>query len=123
MGNARLFKEYQRFVKDPPPFITAKVGFPVRVLLQPRESDILEWHYLISGPPDTVYSGGEYHGVLIFPKEYPFKPPGIKMITPNGTENSPSTQVEGDSQSIREFALAYPTTILIHGIQHGYSMA
>lgn len=31
------------------------------------------------GPPDSPYTGGEYHGVLLFPSEYPFKPPGIKV--------------------------------------------
>lgn len=31
------------------------------------------------GPPDSPYAGGEYHGVLLFPSEYPFKPPGIKV--------------------------------------------
>jgi hypothetical protein len=36
------------------------------------------------GPPDSPYDGGEYHGVLLFPPEYPFKPPGIKMFTPSG---------------------------------------
>jgi ubiquitin-protein ligase len=36
------------------------------------------------GPPDSPYAGGEYHGVLLFPSEYPFKPPGIKMYTPSG---------------------------------------
>lgn len=30
------------------------------------------------GPPDSPFAGGEYHGVLLFPSEYPFKPPGIK---------------------------------------------
>jgi ubiquitin-conjugating enzyme E2 J2 len=25
-----------------------------------------------------------YHGKVKFPEEYPFKPPGISMITPNG---------------------------------------
>jgi ubiquitin-conjugating enzyme E2 J2 len=25
-----------------------------------------------------------YHGKIKFPEEYPFKPPGISMITPNG---------------------------------------
>ena len=34
------------------------------------------------GPPDSPFSGGEYHGVLLFPPEYPFKPPGIKVCTP-----------------------------------------
>lgn len=28
--------------------------------------------------------GGFYHGKLIFPKDYPFRPPRIIMITPNG---------------------------------------
>ena len=32
---------------------------------------------------DCPYEGGYYHGTLTFPKEYPFKPPRIKMITPS----------------------------------------
>lgn len=28
--------------------------------------------------------GGYYHGKLVFPREFPFKPPSIYMITPNG---------------------------------------
>ncbi len=28
--------------------------------------------------------GGFYHGKLLFPSDYPFKPPRIIMITPNG---------------------------------------
>lgn len=47
-------------------------------------SDILEWFFLIEGPPDSVYAGGWYVGRLRFPPEYPFKPPGIMMMTPNG---------------------------------------
>lgn len=31
------------------------------------------------GPLDSPFAGGEYHGVLLFPSEYPFKPPGIKV--------------------------------------------
>jgi len=44
----------------------------------------LNWNYLIRGPADSPFEGGEYHGVLMFPPEYPFKPPGIKMLTPSG---------------------------------------
>ncbi|KAF8792760.1 Ubiquitin-conjugating enzyme E2 J2 like protein [Argiope bruennichi] len=29
-------------------------------------------------------NGGVYHGKLVFPGEFPFKPPSIYMITPNG---------------------------------------
>jgi len=28
--------------------------------------------------------GGYYHGKLVFPREFPFKPPSIYMITPSG---------------------------------------
>ena len=29
-------------------------------------------------------AGGVYHGKLLFPAAYPFKPPSILMLTPNG---------------------------------------
>ena len=49
-----------------------------------RPSNILEWHFVISGPKDSPYEGGQYHGKLVFPSEYPYKPPAIMMLTPNG---------------------------------------
>ncbi|XP_068098857.1 ubiquitin-conjugating enzyme E2 J2 isoform X2 [Hyperolius riggenbachi] len=54
--------------------------------LQPTVSDsnIGERHYVVRGPETTPYEGGYYHGKLIFPREFPFKPPSIYMITPNG---------------------------------------
>ncbi|CAG8455651.1 10676_t:CDS:2 [Ambispora gerdemannii] len=70
----RLTKEYIAFQKNPPPYLIAK----------PLDSNILEWHYVIRGPPDTPYHNGEYHGVLTFPSEYPYKPPAIRMTTPSG---------------------------------------
>lgn len=73
-ANKRLVKEYASIQENAPPYITAK----------PAENNLLEWHYLITGPPETPYEGGQYHGVLLFPSEYPFKPPAIKMITPSG---------------------------------------
>ncbi|DBB09106.1 TPA: hypothetical protein ACH3X3_007717 [Trebouxia sp. C0006] len=45
---------------------------------------MLEWHFLLEGPPDTPYAGGWYIGKLRFPPEYPFKPPAIMMLTPSG---------------------------------------
>jgi len=50
----------------------------------PHEKNILEWHYVIEGPKNSPYEGGVYHGVLRFPKEYPYKPPSILMFTRNG---------------------------------------
>ncbi|KAH3673674.1 hypothetical protein WICMUC_003577 [Wickerhamomyces mucosus] len=73
-AHKRLTKEYKAIVSSPTPYIEA----------HPSEKNILEWHYLLEGPPNTVYEGGQYHGILVFPSDYPFNPPSIKMITPNG---------------------------------------
>jgi len=70
----RLRRDAARLAKDPVPYVTAV----------PLQSNILEWHYVVQGPPDSPYYGGMYHGKLIFPAEYPFKPPSIYILTPNG---------------------------------------
>lgn len=41
-------------------------------------------YYVVSGPDDSPYAGGYYLGRLVFPRDFPFKPPSIYMITPNG---------------------------------------
>jgi len=68
-ASKRLQKEHVAFQKSPPPFVWAR----------PNEANILEWHYILRGPPDTPYHGGEYWGVVTFPPDYPFAPPGIKV--------------------------------------------
>ena len=35
-------------------------------------------------PAETPYRGGVYEGKLVFPQEYPLKPPSIYMITASG---------------------------------------
>jgi len=55
-----------------------------RVYTTPLERNILEWHYVIEGSSSTPYEGGFYWGKLVFPKEYPLKPPSVMMLTPNG---------------------------------------
>ncbi|CAI5485292.1 unnamed protein product [Closterium sp. Naga37s-1] len=45
---------------------------------------MLDWHFVLEGSPGTPYEGGWYHGRLRFPADYPFKPPSIMMLTPNG---------------------------------------
>lgn len=70
----RLTREYKHIQESPIPYIEA----------HPNEAHILEWHYVITGPPDTPYDGGQYHGTLVFPADYPFKPPAIRMMTPSG---------------------------------------
>lgn len=73
-GALRLAKEAAMLEREPTPLIKAR----------PSPDDVYTFHYAIEGPPDTPYQGGVYHGVLIFPREYPFKPPRIQMWTPSG---------------------------------------
>ncbi|CAH8493506.1 unnamed protein product [Heterobilharzia americana] len=70
----RLKQDYLRLSRDPVPYVTA----------EPLPTNLFEWHYVIKGPADSPYKGGYYHGKLIFPKDFPFRPPSIYMITPNG---------------------------------------
>lgn len=52
---------------------------------EPSASSLREWHYVIIGDKDSVFTGGVYHGTISFPEDYPFSPPtSIRMRTPNG---------------------------------------
>ncbi|KAG1625123.1 hypothetical protein G6F45_009434 [Rhizopus arrhizus] len=51
---------------------------------QPLEDNLFEWHFTIRGPEDTEFAEGRYHGRILLPSEYPFKPPEIMFLTPNG---------------------------------------
>ncbi|KKF96948.1 Ubiquitin-conjugating enzyme E2 6 [Ceratocystis platani] len=73
-ARTRLTREYKSIQTNPPPYIDA----------HPSESNILEWHYVITGPEDTPYHNGQYWGTLVFPPNYPFAPPAIRMHTPSG---------------------------------------
>ena len=70
----RLKQDFLRLNKDPVPYVRAV----------PLPNNILTWHYVVTGPENSLYEGGYFHGKLVFPKEFPFKPPAIYMITPNG---------------------------------------
>ncbi|ORY78430.1 ubiquitin-conjugating enzyme/RWD-like protein [Leucosporidium creatinivorum] len=49
----------------------------------PLEDDLFQWHFTIRGP-GAEFEGGVYHGRMVLPSEYPFKPPEIYMATPSG---------------------------------------
>ncbi|KAK1996674.1 ubiquitin-conjugating enzyme [Colletotrichum falcatum] len=78
----RLTREYKTIAENPPPYIEA----------HPSDSNILEWHYIITGPENTPYHNGQYWGTLVFPPNYPFAPPAIRMHTPSG-RFQPSTRL------------------------------
>ncbi|KAI8874327.1 UBC-like protein, partial [Ramicandelaber brevisporus] len=74
VAHKRLAKEYQAIQRNPPPYIVAK----------PLESNILEWHFVFRGPHNTPYEGGEYHGKVVWPPDYPYAPGSLQMRTPSG---------------------------------------
>jgi len=43
-----------------------------------------EWHCTLRGPAGTDFEGGLYHFRIRLPAEYPFRPPSIMLLTPNG---------------------------------------
>ncbi|KAF9328041.1 hypothetical protein BGZ91_001177 [Linnemannia elongata] len=47
-------------------------------------TDIFEWHFTIRGPEETEFEGGLYHGRILLPNNYPFAPPSLMFLTPNG---------------------------------------
>jgi ubiquitin-conjugating enzyme E2 J2 len=74
-GQGRLQQEFKNMLKR-----TDLANF----VAQPEETNIFEWHFCVFGLTDCPYEGGFYHGKLLFPRDYPFKPPGIMLLTPNG---------------------------------------
>jgi ubiquitin-conjugating enzyme E2 J2 len=58
---------------------------PEQMRACPSDRDTLIWYYVIHNlPVSSPYHGGQYFGKLVFPREYPLKPPAISMITPSG---------------------------------------
>lgn len=46
--------------------------------------NLFDWHFTLRGPDDSPFEEGIYHGRLLFPPQYPMKPPEIFLLTPNG---------------------------------------
>lgn len=47
----------------------------------PCGDDLLHWNAMLMGPASTPYEGGVFNVDLVFPAEYPFKPPRVKFMT------------------------------------------
>eukprot|EP01083_Nonionella_stella_P000375 1076_1 len=71
----RIMREMKEFRQHPSLDFTAG---PI------SEDNIFEWHFTITGPCETAFEGGRYHGRIMLPPSYPFKPPDIVLLTPNG---------------------------------------
>lgn len=68
----RIMKEYSTMTKSPPPNVSAA---PV------DESDMYKWQAIIFGPANSIYAGGVFKLSIVFPQDYPFKPPRVEFLT------------------------------------------
>jgi ubiquitin-conjugating enzyme E2 J1 len=57
---------------------------PLDIAAEALEENIFEWHFAIRGANGSEFEGGIYHGRILLPPEYPFKPPDFVMLTPSG---------------------------------------
>jgi ubiquitin-conjugating enzyme E2 D len=68
----RIHKEYKDIKNENITGIDAK---PI------KEENMYAWNAEIMGPIDSPFAGGKFLASIIFPTEYPFKPPKITFIT------------------------------------------
>lgn len=54
---------------------------PNVVACGPEGDDLFHWKGTISGPSGTVYEGGMFTVDLLYPSDFPFKPPTVKFGT------------------------------------------
>lgn len=68
----RIMKEYRDLIQSPIP--NCQAG-PIRL------EEPLQWEATIKGPEYTPYQDGMFRLKIIFPVNYPFKPPKVQFIT------------------------------------------
>lgn len=67
----RIMAELQDLERNPSP----------EYRVHASESNLFEFHFTVRGPEDSDFSGGVYHGRIILPENYPYRPPDIVLLT------------------------------------------
>ena len=56
---------------------------PESIIAVPDSNNLFCCHFIYYNMKDS-FQGGVYHGKIMFPPDYPNKPPKLIFITPNG---------------------------------------
>eukprot|EP00752_Nemacystus_decipiens_P003098 g2869.t1 len=75
----RLKQERKDLKRDP----DRPIGWWTRLSANPDGSaNFMKWECGLPGPKDTCWEGGEYRINMMFPEDYPAKPPRCKFVPP-----------------------------------------
>jgi ubiquitin-conjugating enzyme E2 J2 len=74
-ASRRIQRELSDFRLSPPPFVP-KIGM--------SDDNMRRLYFLIEGPTDSPYEGGEYILCAELASDYPMSAPVIRMLTPSG---------------------------------------
>ena len=71
MANKRLQSEYKQYLKEPNQYY----------ILTPSETDFTVWNIMLFGSLGSIFEGYIFDCQMIFPIEYPNKPPILKFLS------------------------------------------
>jgi len=77
----RIMREYSEFQSS---YSKRSASSLLDIIAYPSEDNLFDWHFTLRGPSSTCYSSGIYHGRILLPSTYPFKPPDVMLLTPSG---------------------------------------
>ena len=86
----RIMREYAEFqqsyaqLRRRPAASSASPPPPLDVVAHPLDDNLFEWHFTLRGAAGSPYAAGLYHGRILLPSTYPFRPPDVVLLTPSG---------------------------------------